>query len=87
MISIEFKDLPFSKNQIENRKKKLSRAGMDIKKKQFECVGLSAQPAQLGISHSNFFKGMEFFLKKVNKQCITFFLEFVGILGVRFFSI
>ena len=62
MISIEFKDLPFSKNQIENRKKKKpSRAGMDIKKKQFECVGFSAQPAQLGISHSNFLKGWNFF--------------------------
>jgi hypothetical protein len=39
MISIEFKDLPFSKNQIENRKKKLSRAGMDIKKKTVRVRG------------------------------------------------
>jgi hypothetical protein len=62
MISIEFKDLPFSKNQIENRKKKsLAVLGWTLKKKQFECVGFSAQPAQLGISHSNFLKGWNFF--------------------------
>jgi hypothetical protein len=65
MISIEFKDLPFSKNQIENRKKKKSLVvlGWTLKKNNSSVwtVDLSAQPAQLGISHSNFLKGWNFF--------------------------
>jgi hypothetical protein len=48
MISIEFKDLPSSKNQIENRKKKPSHAGMDIKKKTVRVCGLFSPASATG---------------------------------------
>ena len=49
-------------------------------------VDLSAQPAQLGISHSNFLKGWNFFKKRLTDNASPAFYSLLEYWGFGFFQ-